>query len=413
MPDADQITPEIGWLLQRDRLVAWLRVAFAALAILVIEIFNPSRIARFPTLSVVSLGLFFLYSLVLLYQARQSKLISKYVALATTVLDLVGIALIVFSTGGTRTPFFFYYSFPIITASLRWGLKGSIPVAFAGVGLYAAIRISLAAEAMANPIGIDTIIVRSLYLILLGFVFGYLSEFEKKQNRKLIALSRTATQAAAMQERRRIVYELHDGILQSLATLLLRLEHCRVDPPGSQKELSDEIASMQDLTRGSMKQIRDFLSGKDTQPFVAGTLIERLRDELKFFHSGLGLEVILESEPEDPELPHDIEREVYYVLREALTNVTRHSHASKVEIHLKQSADKFGGFLSDNGVGFDRTSGRNGYGVGLTAMEERINKLGGELVIKSSSGSGTNISFTIPLPERQPASDSVKQIAAC
>jgi len=162
-----------------------------------------------------------------------------------------------------------------------------------------------------------------------------------------------------------------------------------------------------------MKQIRDFLSGKDTHPIVAGTLIERLRDELKFFHSGLGLEVILESEPEDPELPHDIEREVYYVLREALTNVTRHSHASKVEIHLKQSADKFGGFLSDNGVGFDRTSGRNGYGVGLTAMEERIKKLGGELVIKSSPGSGTNISFAIPLKHPQSASDTAKQIAAC
>ena len=93
--------------------------------------------------------------------------------------------------------------------------------------------------------------------------------------------------------------------------------------------------------------------------------------------------------------------------------MTRHSHASKVEIHLKQSADKFGGFLSDNGVGFDRTSGRNGYGVGLTAMEERIKKLGGELVIKSSPGSGTNISFAIPLKDPQSASDTAKQIAAC
>jgi len=213
----------------------------------------------------------------------------------------------------------------------------------------------------------------------------------------LIALSRTAAEAAAMQERRRIVYELHDGILQSLATLLIRLENCRINPPGSQKELSDEIASMQDLTRGSMKQIRDFLSGKDTQPFVAGTLIERLRDEMKFFQRGLGLEVILESEPEDPELPHNVEREIYYVIREGLTNVTRHSHASKVELHVKQSGESFAGFLSDNGVGFDRTSGRDGYGVGLTAMEERIKKLGGELVIKSSPGSGTNISFAIPL----------------
>jgi len=133
---------------------------------------------------------------------------------------------------------------------------------------------------------------------------------------------------------------------------------------------------------------------------------------MKFFQSGLGLEVILESEPEDPELPHNVERELYYVIREGLTNVTRHSHASKVELHLKQSGEGFAGILSDNGVGFERISGRNGYGVGLTVMEERIKKLGGEFVIKSSPGSGTNISFGIPLLERQPASDSVKQIAA-
>lgn len=411
MIGADKITPEIGWLLQRERLVAWLRVAFAALAILVVQL-NPSRIARFPTLSLISLGLFFLYSLVVLYLARQNKLLSKNTGLATAVLDVAGIALIVFSTGGTRTPFFFYYSFPVLTASLRWGIKGSIPIAVAGVAIYALIRVTLAAEAVAEPIGIDTIIVRSLYLILLACVFGYLSEFEKKQNQRLIALSRTATQAAAMQERRRIIYELHDGILQSLAALILRLESCRAGLPSPRGELAVEIASMEDLTRASMRQIRDFLSGKETQPFVAGTLIERLRDEMKFFHSGLGLDVILESQPEDPNLPLDIEREVYYVIREALTNVTRHSHASKIEIHLEQSADKFGGLLSDDGVGFDRTSGRNGYGVGLTAMEERIKKLGGELVIKSSPGSGTNISFAIPLRESQPASDTGNQIAA-
>ena len=135
-----------------------------------------------------------------------------------------------------------------------------------------------------------------------------------------------------------------------------------------------------------MKQIREFLSGKDTQPIVTGTLLERLRDEMSFLHNALGLEVILESEPEDPDLPHRHRERGLLCHPGSLTNVTRHSHASKVEIHLKQSAENFAGFLSDNGVGFDRTSGRNGYGVGLTAMEERIKKLGGELVINSTPG---------------------------
>jgi signal transduction histidine kinase len=394
----DKITPEAGWLLQRERLVAWLRVGFAALAILVVQL-NPDRIARFPTLSLISLGLFFLYSVVVLYVAQRHALTSKSADLVTTVLDVVCVAVMVFSTGGTRTPFFFYYSFPVITASLRWGITGSVLVAIAAVTTYVVIRITLAAEAMAEPIEIDTIIVRTFYLVVLAYVFGYVSEFERNQNRRLIALSKTAVEAAASEERRRIIYELHDGILQSLATLLLRLEGCRAALPNPQDGLGAEMASMQTLTRTSMKQIREFLSGKDPEPIVAGTLSDRLRDELKFLQSALGLEVTLESEPEDPDLPSNIEREIYYVIREGLTNVTRHSHASRVEIRFKQSAKEFAAMLSDNGVGFNRRNEKTSYGVGLAAMEARIKKIGGRLSVESVPGLGTKISFVVPLVE--------------
>ena len=379
--------------------MAWLRLAFAALAILVIEFLNPSRIARFPILSLVSLGLFFLYSLVLLYRARQSKLISKYTALATTVLDLVGIALIVFSTGGSRTPFFFYYSFPVITASLRWGLKGSIPVAFAGVALYGITRVSLAAEAMAPPLAIDTIIIRSLYLIFLGCVFGWVSEFEKKQNQRLLVLSKTGAEMATLEERRRITGELHDGILQSLATLLLRLETVRKRLPESQKEANDELQSIEDFTRNSMNEIRQFLSGKSVDAFAHGTLIERLRDDAKFVRDGLGVRVIVESEPEELQLPQEMEREIYYVLKEAVTNVTKHSHASKVAIQIKQNGATLGASLTDDGVGFDSSTLKGNAGFGLNGMANRIEKIGGKLTIESAPGLGTKISFAVPLTE--------------
>jgi signal transduction histidine kinase len=397
MAVAKKITPEVGWLLQRERLVAWLRVAFAALAIVVIEFINPSRVARFPTLSIFSIGSFFLYSLAVLYLASKNKLASKAAGLLTTVLDVVGIALIVFSTGGTRTPFFFYYSFPVLTASVRWGIRGSIPVAVVGVALYAAIRITLAAEAMAEPIGFDTIIVRSLYLILLGCVFGYLSDFEKKQNERLLALSHTAAEVATRDERRRIAGELHDGILQSLAALLLRLESVRKRLPASQQELRDELSSMEDFSRDSMKEIRRFLAGKSIDTFVHGTLIERLKDEAKFVRDGLGVRVIVESEPEDLQLPQEIERDLYYILKEGVTNVTKHSHASKVEIVLKSNCATLSGSLTDDGVGFDSRILKENKGFGLTGMTNRINQIGGELHIKSSPGAGTKISFEVPL----------------
>ena len=398
MVAVSKITPEEGWLLQRARAVAWLRVAFAAIAVVVIQL-NPERVTRFPELSFFSLLSFLFYSLAVLPLARRNMLISSPMGILTTSLDVVWIAVIVFSTGGTRTPFFFYYSFPVITASIRWGLKGSIPVALVGVSLYGVVRLSLAAESMESPIGIDVLLVRSLYLVLLACIFGYISEFERKQNQRLLALSRTAGEVAALQERRRINFELHDGILQSLATLILRLEGCGRRLSDSQKELAEELRSLEELTRDSMKQIRQFLSGGQSKPLVAGTLIEKLREEARFLRDGMGLDVILESDPEDLELPPTTEREVYYVLREALTNITRHSHASKVEIQLRRKNSTLEGSLTDNGVGFSRDHVKNATGFGLNGMEQRIKEIGGELSVKSSPGQGTNLSFVVSLSE--------------
>ncbi len=278
-------------------------------------------------------------------------------------------------------------------------MKGSIPAALVGVLLYGIVRLSLAAESMSTPIGIDTLLIRSLYLILLACIFGYISEFEKKQNQRLLALSKTAAEVAILQERRRINFELHDGILQSLATLILRLETCGRRLPESQRELADELRFLEDLSRDSMKQIRQFLSGRQTTPLVAGTLLEKLRQEARFLHEGMGLDVILESDPDDLELPPDTEREVYYVLREALTNVTRHSHASKVEIHLKRNNGRLEGSLTDNGVGFNRDYRTAETGLGLLGMQSRIKEIGGELSVESSPGHGTNIYFAIALSE--------------
>ena len=72
---------------QRERAVAWLRVVFAILAIAVIQL-NPSRVARFPGLSVFSLYSFLLYSLVALYFAWKTRIGSASVATITTALDV-------------------------------------------------------------------------------------------------------------------------------------------------------------------------------------------------------------------------------------------------------------------------------------------------------------------------------------
>jgi signal transduction histidine kinase len=387
------MTPQDQWILQKERVLAWSRVSFAIVTVAVI-LFNPARVARFPLLSYVALGSFLIYSLTILYVATRERTLSRTVGLITTSLDLICVSLIVFSTGGAATPFFVYYFFPIITASSRYGMKGALSAAVAGALTYGFIRFYFDWE---DSLGIDRVVVRSVYLFVLAYIFGFLSEFETKQNQKLMALSKTAGAVATLEERRRITQELHDGLLQSLATLILRLEACRRQFLESPAELDRELRSIEDDTRGSMKTIREFLAGKEAHSFPPGMLLEKFKDDLRFLRDGVGLRVMLETEPEAFNPPEIVEQDLYYVLREGLMNIIRHSQASRADVMLRQTQTEIQGSLRDDGIGFDPTRARNDQGMGLLSMQERIKRLGGELEVQSSPGKGAKVSFILPL----------------
>jgi len=390
------MTPEDQWHQQREKGLAWLRAGFALIAVLVIQL-NPSRMERFPWLSYSSLLLFLFYSLLILFLSQRKKTNFKKIAIVTTALDLFWVSAIVFSTGGSRTPFFIYYLFPAVTAASRHGIKGGLFVSFVGVTLYGFIRFAFPWE---TPLGVDVFFVRTIYLIVFAYIFGFLSEFEGKQNRKLLALSRTAAEVATLEERRRIMREVHDGLLQSLATHILRLEMCRRHFLDSPTELESELRSMEEEARNSMKLIRQFLAGKETQAFPPGMMLEKLKGDLKFMRDGLGLQIILKTPPEDISLPAALEQDVYYLLREGLANVVRHSHASRAVVTLKQEKNEMRVTLSDDGVGYDPNAVKTRNGFGLTSMEERVKKHGGTLQRQSVAGKGTTISFTLPIGPR-------------
>jgi two-component system sensor histidine kinase DegS len=388
------MTPQDQWLSQKERILAWFRLGFATIAVLVIQL-NPSRVARFPLLSYASLGSFVLYSIALLYIALHRRTALEKIGIAATCFDLIWVSLIVFSTGGSATPFFVYYFFPVITAASRYGIKGGISTALAGIALNGYIRFNFEWEGL---LGIDRFIVRSIYLLVLAYFFGFLSEFEKKQNQKLLTLTKTAGAVAALVERRRIMQDVHDGLLQSLATQILRLETCRKQFLESPEELDRELRSIEDDTRNSMKVIRHFLAGKEIQYCPSGMLAEKLKDELRFLREGLDMRVTLETAPDDDlDLPKAVEQDIYLVLREGLMNVARHSHASHADITLKQTRTEIRGTLTDDGLGFDPTDVSRDHGVGLSSMRGRIEKLGGELQIQSSPGRGAKVTFVVPI----------------
>ncbi|HEY1371446.1 MAG TPA: sensor histidine kinase [Candidatus Binatia bacterium] len=392
------MNPQDQWLHQKEKVLAWVRLGFSIAGIVVV-LLNPERGARFPLLSQTSLISFFLYSLLVSVvvsraEAARGRLNLSWLAPVTTCLDLMWVTVIVLSTG-SPTPFFAYYFFPVLTASSRYGIRGGMLAAVIGLFLYGLIRFHPAAQ---DAVALDIFIIRSIYLLFLAYIFGLLSEFEQKQNRKLAALYKTAAAAAAKEERSRIARELHDQLLQTLATLCLRLEACARNLSEGPEETGRELRSMQEMTRHSIAEIRDFLSGKEISVLAPGTLIESLKGDLSFLRDGLGVHVILDNEPEELNLPAEAERELYYVIREGVMNIAKHAHASNAAVLLRVAGRQVRGAVEDDGVGFDAEHRAPNGTLGLRSMEERIRKLGGSFDVQAGVGQGTRLSFTIPLP---------------
>jgi signal transduction histidine kinase len=94
-------------------------------------------------------------------------------------------------------------------------------------------------------------------------------------------------------------------------------------------------------------------------------------------------------------LPAEVGVELLRVLQEALTNARRHSRARNVEVGLRTEGEAVLAGVIDDGRGFDSASARTG--VGLSAMRERVEALGGTIEVGSRPGEGTNVTVRVPL----------------
>jgi NarL family two-component system sensor histidine kinase LiaS len=112
----------------------------------------------------------------------------------------------------------------------------------------------------------------------------------------------------------------------------------------------------------------------------------------------VGLDLHIESEVESAPRSPVVEEALWYITREALSNVMRHSQATEVSIRLMSTSEQVTLVIADNGCGFTPESPAPAGGVGLHSMSERMAPLGGSLAISSSPGTGALITARCPLP---------------
>ena len=189
------------------------------------------------------------------------------------------------------------------------------------------------------------------------------------------------------EERRRIARDLHDVVLQDLSGALqsLRLTHLRARHSGSGVDLEEEIEALGRATSGLRSAMYDLRHEKE-RPFTLAveSLVEHDRRGTPERKTALKIE---KGFPEV--LPAEVSVELLRVLQEALTNARRHSGARNIEVRLGTEGRAVVAEVVDDGRGFDPGSRRTG--IGLSAMRERVEALGGEFAVQSSPGEGTKV----------------------
>ncbi|WP_140910405.1 sensor histidine kinase [Cognatiluteimonas lumbrici] len=187
---------------------------------------------------------------------------------------------------------------------------------------------------------------------------------------------------AATAERERIGRDLHDllGHTLSLITLKLELSRKLLDrDPGAARQ---EIVEAEKVARHALAEVRSAVTGIRSADLAAELASARLLLE----SSGIALDY----EP-TPSLPAETERTLALVLREAATNIARHSQASIARVAFDAGGGRLRMRVSDDGRGCSR-----GEGNGLAGMRERVRQLGGRLVL-ASTRSGTSLEIEVPL----------------
>jgi two-component system, NarL family, sensor histidine kinase LiaS len=225
----------------------------------------------------------------------------------------------------------------------------------------------------------------------------------KKQSLKKGELGNYEGTAAAVEERRRISRELHDRVLQLLSSLRLRAEMCRREFMNRPDVLEKELATIEKTAEKAVVEIRRLLADdRTTSEIVAGSLERRLREEMEIFRARSGMKLEFRCAVGEHVLPVEVERELYFALREGLINAVRHSRASELILTLVQEGPYCKASLIDNGSGFDLAAVDGDTHYGLRILRERIERVGGNLRIDTARGHGTRISIEIPVKAKNP-----------
>lgn len=191
-----------------------------------------------------------------------------------------------------------------------------------------------------------------------------------------------------------IARDLHDTIGQNVGFLRMKLENLSENKSLKKADLQAELKSMTEAANESYDLIRGTLAvlhSNDSADLFR--IFSRYAEQIEERST---IQVVFSNGGSPQSLSPKRMRQLFYIFREALTNIEKHAQASYVTISIEWDEDCLGLTVADNGKGFDPLNTQYGSHYGLKFMRERAELLNGSLNLRSSVGAGTKIEIRVP-----------------
>jgi signal transduction histidine kinase len=198
---------------------------------------------------------------------------------------------------------------------------------------------------------------------------------------------------ATVQERNRIARDIHDSLGHTLTALNVQLQTTvklwSLNPAKAKSFLNQA----QQLGKLAIQEVRQSIHTLRDDNQKIESLATSLEDLVKDFRKGTGITIVTNIKI-DSDLSAELVKNLYRIVQEALTNISKHAQASVVFIQLSTTPGKVTLFIDDDGEGFSQESDIEGFG--LQGMQERVTFLHGTLRVSSNPGTGCRIKVELP-----------------
>jgi len=215
-----------------------------------------------------------------------------------------------------------------------------------------------------------------------------------------LRLIEQARHAAILEERQRLAREIHDTLAQGFTSIVMHLEAAEQALGGDLAAVQRHLDQARRTARESLAEARRLVWALRPEPLERTSLPKALRRVTARWSERSGIEAKMVTTGNVYPLPPQVEVTLLRAAQEALANVRKHAQATRVTVTLSYMDDLVVLDVQDNGLGFEVTwppTAEAKRGLGLLGIRERVEQLGGTLLIESTPGQGTTLVVEIPI----------------